>query len=322
MTNYKSELHNNYKKKLLFICPEFHGYEKVISDALLKSNYDLKAIIYNEYELFNFNIYQKIIKNFLLKLKLIFIYDIVNRFFFKKLNNIISKENDQKYDILFVVKGYGVSKKTINSISAKKKIIYQWDPVEKFPSVKAIYSYFDKHYTYSILDAKRGFGLLLPNFALDEIDTYGDEKNECFFIGEYSNYRKKILEKIYKKMISIGVPCNFILVNFTKHIKHSSFLEIRNSKVERKEYLRYARQSKIYIDISRFGDGNHTPRFVDAQKHNKYLISETEDYGISINDIFDVDSIDQLHNLLAISFEKKEKNKIHNVNSWLSEILK
>ena len=50
----------NYKKKLLFICPEFHGYEKVISDALLKSGYDLKAIIYNEYELFNFNIYQKI----------------------------------------------------------------------------------------------------------------------------------------------------------------------------------------------------------------------------------------------------------------------
>lgn len=308
-------------KKVLFICPKFHHYEVEIKNELQRLNADVTTIIFDEYEEFTFTALQKVIKNLLLLPKILFLYEWINRFLFFSFNINVLKNCYQDYDILLVVKGYGLSARTINKISAKRKILYQWDPIDKFPSVKSTYSSYDKIFTYSRSDSDKGWGTFLPNFAV-AFDASQTKLviPEVFFVGEFSQYRIKHLTHLAKKLYSLGIKTNFVLVDFlNESTSNNRWLKVVNQQINRNDYFDWASRAKYHLDISRFGEQLPTQRSSDAVAAGTLLLSDNPDYGVSFNKIESCESIECFDAL----FENNQRSKqsVLMVDSWLKILL-
>lgn len=308
-------------KKILFICPKFHHYEIEIKDELERLNADVTAITFDEYKDFNFSGWQKILKKLFLLPNILFLYEWMNRLFFSSLNMSVLKASHQQYDILLVIKGYGLSARAISKISAKRKIIYQWDPIDKFPSVKATYHSYDKIFTYSQSDSDNGWGTFLPNFAV----VFKPEPNitvipEVFFVGEFSQYRVKYLSNLAKKLASFGIKTNFVLVDFSNE-STSDYpgLAIVHEQINRKDYFDWASRAQYHLDISRFGEQLPTQRSSDAVAAGTLLLSDNPDFGVDINKIEHCASIECFDGLF--DGQSVSNQSVLKVDSWVKTLL-
>ncbi|CAK2950393.1 conserved hypothetical protein [Vibrio crassostreae] len=311
------------KKKILLIMPKFHGYETTIVNYLSR-NYHLTSFVYDSnQELYKGTpfigrILRKINSKFIPKSKQYF----MERFYYSVFNRrIINMVNEQSFDYLLVIKGFGVTKETIKKIRARKKKLYQWDSISRFPTVVDSYSAFDDVFTFDRKDSNRGYGKYLPNF----IDVNPEKKEKInnkkviFFVGEYTKSRLNLLLKVKHKALDIGLEVDFALVDLNSKYEGSATM-VQSSTVESEDYIARFVNADIILELPRDKQEGFTQRYYEALYYNKIVIGEHHGmYLISDFMEFTRSNIESIKPI--ISKYDEELLKVLPVNCWVEYIL-
>ena len=185
-------------QKILFIAPDFFNYAQLIKAELIKLGAQVTFIPDAPNNHF-IKLYYSIFPNR--------INDVYHRYYLSVKQKIA---ND--FDIIFIIKGNRIPAFFYEYLKMKNPnaffIQYHWDDMY-VPSNKGIegtFKYFDKIYSYDILDAKekkiecRPF-CFFPNFNLKEYQYQNYNKRyDLFFIGSYSKSRDQTLINFWENI--------------------------------------------------------------------------------------------------------------------------
>ncbi|TDE21638.1 hypothetical protein E1100_16770 [Vibrio owensii] len=290
--------------KVLLICPKFHGYEDVILNELNKKGYSVDSFFYEEEQIFRLNAFHRILISILSKSLKVF----SDRAFYKVLCHLQLENNDKlyntlkrldfnskEYERLLVVKGYGIPPKLLESINAKKKVLYQWDSLLFYPNLSNIYGYFDYVFTFDENDSKNGFGEYLPNFY-QKYKNDGIENIKLFYIGKYTRERLLILEKMVSHCNNCGITHDVELIYSGANKKILTSPLVSKNVVSRKDYRARFSSASIILELSNRGQVGSTQRLYEALGNNKIVITENRTkYSISYEDFFSM-NIEELSN--------------------------
>ena len=307
--------------KILFYCPSFYEFEREILNELQRNADYVSYFFVDEFKDLQFPFLIKLSLKLANILKVKSVFALTVPFVFHKLNREIMSNVKTEYDLLIVIKGYGVSRKTVSAIKAKKKILYQWDDVSKFPSVTHIYDLFDAVYTFSRQDSENNLGTYLPNFATKSVPN-GKRYDRAFFIGEYSAYRLEILESLALHLVKLNIECDFSLVDLNnKCTADCSVIQIISVPVERSKYEELSNSSSIHIDISRYGNATRTQRYQNALFNAKGLITDyQDDQSLSVNEILNLEHRSRVSELMN-SRASKPLDNVMDIAQWLDKLL-
>lgn len=321
--------------KILFICPKFHGYEEKIKDALKNKGNDVHAIFYEEKDVLCLPFYLRVTFKLLecalnnaewvnfLKHKLI--YRTCDSFF----KRVISPLQGKTFEHLLVVKGFGLQCHHLEEINSQYSVLYQWDLVSNYPLCKAIYSTFNKVYTFDYSDAQLGFGEFLPNFYSGREVQTKDVTYDLFFIGEYTAYRQSILSAIAIKAKELKLNYCLQLVKPTMNFKfgvQESFVSER--KIPRTEYEQKFDSSRIIFEVTNNGQQGSTQRLLEGLEQGKIVCTTDErscflsDNVISLEKFLKLD-LNSYNKLISSKFGMIEPNLISRfeIDSWLDILL-
>lgn len=305
------------QKKILFICPQFHDYENEVIKELTNKGYDVTPFVYNERKHLRLNLFFKAINKLSSRLFNKSVHHFINAtLLFKKFNNDIEKLSNTEYDRLLVIKGFGISKDTIKKINAKKKLIYQWDPLSRYPHIHKIYNTFDSVYTFDTRDSYNGFGIYLPNFIPANLHKNTLNTLKIFYIGSYIDYRYDKLLKIKEWCDKEQIPYELTLINKRKQCPHGL---LKNKSINISEYRERFSQASIILEMSRPSHNGYTQRYYEAIFSEKIVVNINSDSELEklINT-----TKEDVCKLKPIS--KIERKKLTNpllIGSWLERIL-
>lgn len=305
------------QKKILFVCPKFYNYEKLIIEELNTQGYDVTAFTYDEEHCLKLNFFFQPIKKIISRFSSTSIHHLISPdILFKKINNNIRKLSEIKYDCLLVVKGFGISNNTIKNINANRKVIYQWDPLSRYPHIYKIYKSFDYTYTFDFQDSKNGFGEYLPNFIPSDLHKNSLNKFKIFYIGIYSDYRYEKLVKIKKWCSKENIPYDLLLIHKRKQCEDGL---IKNKNIDIDEYRNRFSQSSIILEISSLKHNGFTQRYYEAIFSEKVVleIKSSDDLNKLINS--SKEDISKLKPLPLLDRKKLTDPLL--INNWLHKIL-
>lgn len=272
--------------RLLVIMPKFNGYEHELEIEANEISNELVFISYNESDFFSLKqlplmdkIVLFIIRSLLIRKKnpnesRSFIK--VRDFFLRKkaflnFNNWITNQVHGDFDCLVVIKGFGISSKTISSIRANNKVIYQWDNLEHFPSTKEIYPFFDSVFTFDPIDAELNRWEYLPNYYIKR--EIREKKYAVMFIGTYSELRFNILSKLATHCRSIDCP--FFIKLYHPTLSEDSI--ITNKKIDKEKYREVFETSKFVFEISKPEQNGYSQRYLEALSNESRVVIYTDE---------------------------------------------
>jgi len=321
--------------KILFICPQFHGYEEKINRALQEKGHDVYPIFYDEKKAISLPLYMRFVFKLLelilnkaewlklLKHKLIYRNC---DFFFK---SMISNLQDKSYDRLLVVKGFGLQCHHLEKINSNYRVLYQWDLVLNYPLCKAIYSDFNKIYTFDYNEAHLGFGEFLPNFYSGRKLRTKSISYDLFFIGEYSDYRQSVLSSLVGKAAELNLKYCLQLIRTAPYFSFGKPGEfISDLKIPRSEYERKFDLSIIIFEVTNKGQQGSTQRLLEGLEQGK-IVCTTDKKAcsmsrnvISLDEFLKLD-IESYNKLISTRFGKYDPELISKfeLDNWLDILL-
>jgi len=302
-------------------CPEFYGYEQAIADALQRKGFSVQRYFPNEYKEMKLSLPQKILMRLARYSALDWVKERINALVFPRQNQALRGTAADAYELLVVVKGYGLSRRSIQAFPARRKILYQWDRIAKFPSIPPIYSAFDGVFTFSKEDAARGYGAFLENFPMPRTPSGVAPRKRAFFIGEYSAYRKGLLEQLAGKCRTLGLETDFCLIDFSPApAKGSEAVPVIAEPMDRDGYGRRGDACLVHFDLCRFGENTPTQRFQDALKAGRLLVTDHDAGPVDVEAFISWDRA-ALERHLALPPAPKQSVAVADVDSWLGVLL-
>jgi hypothetical protein len=159
-------------------------------------------------------------------------------------------------------------------------LIYQWDPIVRFPSALNIYPFFDHVFTFEPNDKnKYKKSIYLQTFYIKQDNNFvsletDKNKNDFIFIGKFSFYRYKLLKKLKKNVRKNNGSYYFHLVKpkFIP-IKYLDVEIVKNTNLPYKEVEKLYRNSKCIVEINHPGQQGYTQRIYDAIYMHKYVLT-------------------------------------------------
>ncbi|QYJ72796.1 hypothetical protein K0H59_07130 [Shewanella sp. FJAT-51649] len=323
--------------KALFISPDFFSYKNSLIQAFEFLGYEVHWINHIPNN-------SPIVKAFSRKLTK------VTEFFFESYyKNKINFDDD--YDVVFVIKGEGISANLLkyirNRMPKAKYIFYNWDSLDNSKFALKKLSIFDKCFTFdfndSISEPLLTFHPLFYTFDTTDVLECDYKENifACSFIGTLHSERYKLVNEIAKQVgIKTKTNNNFIyfyypsrfffLVNkyFLGKFKDVTFKSVKFEPLSYKDVKTIMASSNYIIDIPNTDQSGLTMRVFEALGLKRKLIttaSSIENYDFyDANNIIiykDIESeID--FNLSSYNELPKEIYDKYNVISWLEFMLK
>ena len=340
-------------QNILLISPKFRGYEKKIELGLKDIGYCVKAVFYEEDEHFGLPL---VIKAFLRLFSLILNMVPINneksivldsnlrqyflsKFCFSTFNDWLKERVSGKFDKIIIVKGYGISEKTICAIDAEYKVLYQWDSLIRYSSIKSIYKCFSRVYTFDKFDSNNGFGNYLPNFFVKDEDysatLSNDMKYDVLFVGMYTKDRLSKLREVVEHCNKKGLTHYIRLYRpKSKFVSQKLYKDplIINALINSKEYLALLSQARSIIEVSHIGQTGMTQRVLEALDKNKLIIcfepiselNDLPDRTLVLRDFFELNKEEFQEKFSQLYVEDHKKDSFiskYDLNSWLQTIL-
>jgi hypothetical protein len=339
--------------RVLFICPAFHDYEKLIIDELKRKGFVVYPIVYNEAQYRKNNMSLCAILQILKLLLSLFgyhtetlkLYNLVwgkvcfstKRLSTNILDNIKSLP-EVTIEVLFVIKGFGINPYVLKSIknrfNIKYALMYQWDPIIRFPSVLKIYPVFDHVFTFEPNDRyKYKRSIYLQTFYIEQENDFinhqtHENKIDFVFIGKFSLYRYKLLKQLKKIIRKNNGSYYFHLVKPTLlPIKYLDVEIVKNTNLSYKDVEILYRDSKCIVEINHPGQQGYTQRVYDAIYMHKYIL--TTSAGIVHEEfwrpeqffLFDNKLNEHVRSILKnkIRFKENRRNII-DLSTWIDKI--
>lgn len=318
-------------KDILFICPIFHDYHRLIIDELerLGANVDF-------YPERKYNYWFKILNH--LSFSLLSKYQARH---YKEIGKAIAGKH---YDYLLVIRGYMIPDCFIldfkkNNHSAKT-IMYQWDS-NRTNSFEKVIDCFDKVNSFDYEDCM-AFPKInyLPLFATSDIVNLSNrltfEKDtsniKFFFMGGYLPERYKALLKFadfaqtsgYSFKGYIYVPLSTLLKEYLKfNFLRLDYASIRH--MDRATYLNLLSKSDIIVDVSNRGQTGLAMRIIEGLCLGKKIL--TDNKNILSDPLYNNQQI-AVFNADAPAIDKQfveschyDKISVLDINSWIIKLL-
>lgn len=312
-------------KKVLFIAPNFFNYSLLIKHELEsmgavvdyfsnKPNSNSSKII----EIFSSKIYQKI----------------KNRYF-KKLSRKISNN----YEFVLIIRPDIIPNEFLNIVKTKnpnsKYIQYIWDDIKLFPKILDTIKYFDKTFSYDIIDSEE-YGLLLRPFFF--VELFEDDKkvdytcnNELFFIGSFHTDRVQVLEKIKKMNPDIKLYHHLYINPLVFLVNKIPLSKRKLFKFHKMNYIKMVKtinKSVAILDIQNNSQHGLTTRIFEALGAKTKIVTTNcnimkyEFYNT--NNILIVDRNNPLidKSWFNLPYHEYDKNiyEKYNIRNWINEV--
>ena len=259
-------------KTILFIGPEFYGYEKVITEKFREAG--AFVIYYPEREN---NIAYKIINN-LSATRL----NTYQKSYYLKLYTKIVK---QHIDYLFVLRGFMMPEIFVTKMRLRypmaKFILHQWDSMINYNYTYLIDS-FDNVFSFDPKDCKEHSKLkYLPNFYLPQYSEVGNENDtqpiyDISFIGWAYDNRMKLINELKKQLPGKKI-FNYAYLPFVRHtvnfFKGKNLKDVKTKSIPLTEVLKIVENSYCILDIPDKRQTGFTFRTIDAMAARKKLIT-------------------------------------------------
>ena len=324
-------------KRILFFAPNFFGYDKEIRKKL--QEYGALVDLYDERPSSGFFV-KAIIR---LNKKILSKY--INRYF----NKIIVTNQNKKYDFVFFIKGEvltpSIIKKIKESFIGAKFILYLWDSIDNYKSIKETLFLFDKTFTFDLTDSRKIELLIFrPLFYIDGFKDIGQSKSQSFvydllFIGTVHsdrwNFLKKVREEAKKHnfkvyyYLYIQSPIIFIFRKiFDKKFRTIPTNDIKFFSIPKSEILSLTKNSKVIVDIQHPKQTGLTIRTFEVLGARRKMMTTNPD--IKLYDFFNPNNIailDRDNPHIESSFWDSEYYDIeeqlyykYSIEGWLDDI--
>jgi hypothetical protein len=335
----------NDGETFLFICPTFYGYEELILEQLKNKQPNVKIdyFFYEEKKYIKYTILGKIIFYPLLLLcpclSYYYWFNKLRHSFFlntNKLNLSLKKLSAKRYDKILIIKGFGINTKIMQKFrydTKQKFVLYEWDPLHRFPTVQSIFKYMNTVIFFQkndlIFFPK---GDYLPTF-FSTTKTVIQNQNYLYtisFVGNYTYYRERILNKLSRLLKKENnVKLKFILFSKHKHLRILKKRFITNRVIPYYKVSEIYNNSKIILDIQHPKQQGLTQRIYDAINAGRKVIT-TNPYIID-EPIFNKGNIfyfnpkkinkNDILNFINSSFNFQPEILDYSIEKWTEKLL-
>lgn len=270
--------------KVLLIMPNFFDYPQVICEEINNLGHEVDCFD------------DRPSNNGFIKAIIRVKKDLINHYIKSYFNKVMKTIRKNTYDMVLLISGQSLSFSE-NMIAEIKKsqpqakfVLYQWDSMENFPSIKQMQKNFDRCYSFDKKDVDTNKNLrFLPLFYSRRYEKIGEEKSTDFkydfcFVGtahpkkyKFINMMSNQLKKVYRKQfIYFFFPSR--LVFFYRKIKNielrkSHYNEFHYNPLNGEEMNRIISQSRCILDSPQDGQTGLTIRVLEALGAKKKLIT-------------------------------------------------
>ena len=316
------------KRKLLFIAPDYYGFNEVVLKGLKEySDCDVSYIVSNfkyQYKNWGERIYNFFLKTLLgrnLKEK-------KKDEYIKEFIKFINESND--YDILLINAPYLLTNNQIEIALKKTKlsVVIFWDSIEKIPMQKKYLEDFDIIYSFEPDDCAKYHLKKITNFYFAESNNDSNNLYDVCYLATYDE-RIKVAERIFKYFDEHNISVKGKMFARRRQRLPKSIERIKEIIPFSKSY-KYYLDSKIILDIAHPNQKGLSFRPYEAIGLRKKLITTNKDivnYDFyNPNNIFVIEDVDNI--TIPLYFFKTDYEEIdiklrekYHIKNWIHNII-
>lgn len=319
--------------KILFIGPNFNGYQKSIASTIRKSG-KYKTVDYiSDCPLWNIGFFATICNLFpSQKNKII-----------KKYNEfILRKIRTESYDIVFIIRGEFLDSNIIKLAREGNKnlkiIVYQWDSIHNNTNAQHLIKIADEAYTFDYEDSKNFSLKYVPLFysweeaGIKRINI-SNPTIDIVSIGGYRSHRMPFINIMKKVCERKNLKYKFhSFMRLLAYIKNKKKLginlsDINFSKISYKRYYSILQNSKAVLDIQSPTQSGLTMRTMETLSLGKKLITTNanikKEQFYNRNNIYIINAPEdllsnELDDFLKLKF--KPEPGLLSLSEWLKQV--
>ena len=321
-------------KNMLFIAPKFYSYH-----ILMKKAFEDKGYNVDYYD-------DRPGDSFAIKALIRLNKGLVKRKTAKYFENIKRKAMEKEYELVLVIYGQSFTcdmMKDLKKICTNAKFVfYMYDPISSMPDRIEFAQFFDKAYTFDIVDFEnyKEFDFLPLFYVKDDYNKRKIQYDYCVLTTAMPGKYKKIKEilKFIKKQDNNLKIFNFQFLQSrivwlyyfitTSEFKRSKFWEFKYKRLSYSESNNILEKSNIIIDCPKEGQSGLTIRTLECLAAGKKMITTNktilkydfyrpENFYVYDGEI-DFDDIFFKRDYNPIPLEIKEK---YSISNWVNCIL-
>ena len=279
--------------KILFISPEFFGYENRLIDIFKSKQFEV-TFFSDRPKLSTLGKGIMRLMPFLLKSK-------VRKYFH---DEILQNCNINKYDYIFVVLGQSFNSNMILELkknqSNAKFILYLWDSIDNFPQCLELSKAFDEVFTFDNSDAAKYNFKFLPLFfekKMLDVNEYRDIDMSCVCTVKKGKYKDlKCIRDYFEPKLNcyfyFYLQSKLVYVYyklFDKDFKGAKISEFQFKKLPYDKNLEIIKNSKVVLDVQMKNQNGLTMRTFETLALHSRLV--TTNCSIKEYDFFDEGNI-------------------------------
>ncbi len=267
-----------YKKKILFIGPNFFDYENEIIKCLKDLGADVDFISDRPYS-------KPILKAIIRYRRELLSFD-TNKYYIDEIN----ERKYKNYDYVFVIQGECLNKKILTLMKDKfdnsKFILYLWDSLKNKPFLISNLEYFDECYTFDKSDQHKFSLKYRPLFYVKLFNNKYNTKNYSYslsFVGTAHSDRYKIIKDIKRQIPSNKLFYCYLYLQakwmyyfykiFNTYYKGAVFSEFNYKSLNKEEVSNIFLNSFAILDIEHSKQHGLTMRTFEALGARKKLLT-------------------------------------------------
>jgi hypothetical protein len=278
-------------KKILLFAPDFFGYDIEIKYQLER----MGAVV----DLYDERPSSNALIKAVIRIKRELLWYLTERYF----DRILIKNQNKNYDYIFVVKGEVINEKIMYKYKSvftnAQFILYLYDSIDNYKSIKSCFKYFDKVYSFDRRDSKNYPEIQFrPLFFIEKFHTIyaqqneGDFKYDILFVGTIHSDRWNFLDFVRKTSMEKGLrvyyylyfPNRFIFYLRKCFVKGYSTLkasDVQFVPIKMDKIINLTRDSRSVIDIQHPKQTGLTMRTIEVLGSGRKLLttnSEIQQY--------------------------------------------
>lgn len=270
-------------KKILFLSPNFFGYEKAIQKRL--EELGGKVDFYNERPS------DSALSKGIIRVKSSFYQRKINRYY----RRILEEIKAEQYDFLLLIKGESIPlfflEKFRNANPKSLMIFYSYDAVSECPKARKLYPYFNQNFTFEPSDAQKYNLHFRPLFFLEEYVNSSVKyplKYHISFVGSAHTDRYLVGEKARKEAERLNLASFFYYYApgklvfklkkfFDKNLQKFDDKKLSFKKLSHSEIRDIYENSFAVLDVNKPFQAGLTMRTFEALASGKKLITTNSD---------------------------------------------
>jgi hypothetical protein len=276
-------------KRILFVGPVFHDYHVLIAEELRRTGATVEFFPERDYG-FAFTFVNN------------FAPGTMKSFMERHYSDINNQTSSQKYDFLFVLRGYMLTDEFLNEFALRNpsaiRLMHQWDSRHN-NSFTHLVPRFHRITSFDFQDCMNFPELrYLPNFYLEDVLQHASSlrpKFDLSFVGVYMKHRYDAVVRLkqwaknhnYKFAAHIFIPFRTLV---KEKIKGNSFDRsiITSSYLSRNQYLQLLHDSRVIVDVSHTEQTGLPYRVIDAIVAGKKVLTTNQLIKSNAHDFSDL----------------------------------